>query len=116
MLWTKNLDKLDLETTGRMIAHHPIYTEQTNVNMVQQIDRRTVKMRTYERGVGMTLACGTGACATAVIGILEDRCDKDIDVVLPEGMLHISQSSNGEIFMTGPAVKVADGAFTEEEI
>lgn len=114
VLWTKNLDRLDLETVGKTIAHHPVYTEQTNVNMVQQIDRNTLKMRTYERGVGMTLACGTGACASAVIGILEDRCDKDIDVLLPKGKLHISQSSSGEIFMTGPAVKVADGTFTEE--
>ena len=113
VLWTKSLDKLDLETVGRTIAHHPKYTEQTNVNMVQQVDRSTLKMRTYERGVGMTLACGTGACASAVIGILEDRCDKDIDVLLPEGTLHITQSSSGEIFMTGPAVKTADGAFNE---
>ena len=114
VLWTKNLDRIDLEAVGGMIAHDPIYTEQTNVNMVQQIDRQTLKMRTYERGVGMTLACGTGACASAVIGIMEDRCDKDIDVLLPEGTLHISQNSDGEIFMTGPAVKVADGAFEEE--
>lgn len=111
VLWTKNLDRLDKENVGSAIAHHPIYTEQTNVNMVQQIDRSTLKMRTYERGVGMTLACGTGACASAVIAILEDRCDKDIDVLLPEGKLHITQSSSGEIFMTGSAVKVADGAF-----
>lgn len=115
VLWTKNLDRLDKETVGSTIAHHPVYTEQTNVNMVQQIDRNTLKMRTYERGVGMTLACGTGACASAVIGILEDRCDKEVDVLLPEGKLHISQSSSGEIFMTGPAVKVADGTYTEEE-
>lgn len=114
VLWTDDLDKLNKEKTGSAISNHPVYTEKTNVDMVQYVNRKMIKMQTFERGAGMTLACGTGACASAVIAMTEGKCDDEIEVLLPLGSLHITKNSNGEIFMRGPAAKIADGVYEEE--
>ena len=114
VLWTDDLDKLNKEKTGSAISNHPVYTEKTNVDMVQYVNRKMIKMQTFERGAGMTLACGTGACASAVIAMIEGKCDDEIEVLLPLGSLHITKNSNGEIFMRGPAAKIADGVYEEE--
>ncbi|HWQ79497.1 MAG TPA: diaminopimelate epimerase [Anaerovoracaceae bacterium] len=100
-----------LEGLGREICGHPVFTDQTNVNFVRVLDRKTLKLTTYERGAGMTLACGTGACASVVIGALEGRCDGDAVVLLPFGKLHIVQKPDDEVMMTGPAVRTARGYF-----
>ena len=113
VVWLENLDDTDIEKLGEEISNHPIYTEKTNVNMVQIIDKKTMKLMTYERGAGMTYACGTGACASVVIGALEGKCDKEVDVLLPYGKLHIKQNINDEVMMTGPAVKIGQGSFEE---
>lgn len=115
VLWLEDYaDTADLEALGREISHHPVYAEQTNVNMVQVIDKNTLKLTTYERGAGMTYACGTGACASVVIGALEGRCEKEANVLLPYGTLHIKQIENDEVFMTGPAVKIGQGSYIGE--
>ncbi|MBR0598940.1 diaminopimelate epimerase [Sinanaerobacter chloroacetimidivorans] len=115
VLWLEDYaDTADLESLGREISHHPVYAEQTNVNMVQVIDKNTLKLTTYERGAGMTYACGTGACASVVIGALEGRCEKEANVLLPYGTLHIKQIENDEVFMTGPAVKIGQGSYIGE--
>lgn len=111
VVWLENLDSIDLEGLGKEISNHPLYTEKTNVNMVQVIDKRTLRLQTYERGAGMTYACGTGACASLVIGALEGKCSKAIDVILPYGRLQIQQKENHEVFMTGPAEKIGQGYF-----
>lgn len=113
VVWIKKLEDVDLEKLGEEISNHPIYTEKTNVNMVQVIDRKTIKLMTYERGAGMTYACGTGACASVVVGALEGKCDKEADVILPYGKLHIAQLQDDEVMMTGPAVKIGQGTFEE---
>ncbi|WP_027398777.1 diaminopimelate epimerase [Anaerovorax odorimutans] len=101
-----------LEKLGKSIESHPVYKEKTNVNMVEVIDRNTLKLQTYERGVGMTLACGTGACASLVIGALENKCMREVDVILPYGKLHITQKEDGEVMMRGPAEKICQGTFS----
>ena len=113
VVWLDDLEQVDLEKLGRELCEHPIYTEKTNVNMVQVIDERTLKLVTYERGAGMTYACGTGACASAVVGAIEGKCGRETDVLLPFGRLHISQKDNCEVMMTGPAVKIGQGIFEE---
>lgn len=113
VVWLDDLDKTDLEQLGRELCEHPIYTEKTNVNMVQVMDEKTLKLMTYERGAGMTYACGTGACASVVIGALEGKCGRETDVLLPLGTLHINQRNDDEVMMTGPAVKVGQGIFEE---
>lgn len=111
VVWLPDLDDYDIEGLGREISSHPIFTESTNVNMVQIIDRNKLILKTYERGVGMTHACGTGACASVVIGILEGICSKDVEVVLPYGNLYISEKNNGEVLMRGPAQRIGHGVF-----
>lgn len=115
VVWFDDLEHVELEKLGAEISNHPVYGEKTNVNMVQVIDDKTLKLMTYERGAGLTYACGTGACASVVIGVLEERCGRSTDVILPYGKLHIVQREDDEVMMTGPAVKIGDGCFEEIE-
>lgn len=99
----------DIEEVGRELCEHPTYTEKTNVNFVKIVDENTVEMKTYERGVGMTLACGTGACATAVVANMQDLCKSPVEVILQLGSLNIELKDDGSVFMEGPSVKIAEG-------
>ncbi len=107
----EKLKQADLEKLGEEISNHPVFVEKTNVNFVQILDRKTLKLMTYERGAGMTFACGTGACASVVIGAMEDRCDKEALVLLPYGQLHIVQKTDDIVMMTGPAARIAQGGY-----
>ncbi len=112
VLWTENYE--GWETLGETISKHPIYTEQTNVNFAKIVGEDQVQMKTYERGVGVTLACGTGACAVAVLGWLQGRFQGDVTVILPYGQLRISKGEKEEIYMEGPSTKVCTGRYYEE--
>ena len=95
---------------GRALESHPVFPERANIGFMQVIDRNHIKLRVYERGTSETLACGSGACAAAVIGIGQNLLDHDVCVELPGGELKISWSGHGEpVFMTGPALSVFDG-------
>lgn len=97
---------------GYRICHHPIFAVQTNVNFVEVKDNQNFKVRTYERGVGWTLACGSGACASFIIGKLENKCQDNVFVNFVNGYLQIQEIEDGSILMCGPAVKVASGLYT----
>ncbi|RLD09362.1 MAG: diaminopimelate epimerase, partial [Chlamydiae bacterium] len=87
-----------------------IFPNKTNVEFAQILNTKTVKMRVWERGAGITLACGTGACGTVVAGILSGKLENETTVILDGGELNISW--NGEetpVFMTGPAEEVFSG-------
>lgn len=99
---------------GELISINPIFKEKTNVNYVSIVDRNTIKLRTYERGAGYTLACGTGACASVVLGIRENKLNNRVKVVLPLGELIITQNENGSVFMQGPSEKIGEGTFTKQ--
>jgi len=114
VLWIDDFDKIDPEKLGKEIHDYSAYKEKTNVNMVKVVDNKTLELKTYERGVGMTFACGTGACASVVCGIIEGRCGKKTNVILPYGVLNITEKDNKEIFMRGPATFVAKGIYMEE--
>lgn len=109
VVFVDDYDSFDIEYVGRELCEHPAYTEKTNVNFVRVIDESTVEMKTYERGVGMTLACGTGACATAVVCALQGLCKSSIEVILQLGSLNIELKDDGHVFMEGPSVKIAEG-------
>ncbi|MBP6492435.1 MAG: diaminopimelate epimerase [Clostridia bacterium] len=113
VVWLDNLNDADLQLLGEEISNHPLFAEKTNVNMAQVLGSGTIKLMTYERGAGMTYACGTGACATVVLGAKEGKCDKDAYVILPYGGLHIQQNENDEVMMTGPAVRIAKGTYED---
>lgn len=109
VVFVDDYDSFDIEYVGRELCEHPTYTEKTNVNFVRVIDENTVEMKTYERGVGMTLACGTGACATAVVCALQGLSKSPIEVILQLGSLNIELKDDGHVFMEGPSVKIAEG-------
>lgn len=99
------------EEAAAQLSNHPVFSEKTNVNFVKRVDSATLEIKTYERGVGFTYACGTGACASVVMGSREGKTDRKVTVRLPYGELLIEQTQDGEVTMTGPAVKVAEGTY-----
>lgn len=96
---------------GKQLESHAFFPERANIGFMQIIDRRHIKLRVYERGAAETLACGSGACAAAVIAIEQKLLDnKDISVELPGGCLYIDWAGRGHpVFMKGPAVSVFEG-------
>lgn len=103
--------EIELEKIGPKFESNPVFPDRTNTEFVKVIDRKNIEMRVWERGSGETLACGTGACASAVAAILNGYCDNDVTVHLLGGDLEISWSGDESesVFMTGPAVTVFDG-------
>lgn len=99
-----------VSSTGEALQHQHFFPQGVNVGFMQMIDDQCIKLRVYERGVGETLACGSGACAAVVAGCASTRLNNEVDVELPGGSLHISWAGSGEpIWMTGPATFVYCG-------
>ncbi len=105
--FVEDVEAIDLGAIGPKFEHHPSFPKRVNVEFVQVIDRSHVKMRVWERGAGITLACGTGACAVVVAGVLNDRTDRVCRVELPGGSLDIRWEDH--VFMTGSAERVFKG-------
>ena len=104
-----------LETLGPQIEHHPLFPRRVNFHVAQVVDRSHIRMRTWERGAGMTLACGTGACATAVTSCQLGLTGETVEVHVPGGVLTIRWPGSGDVFMTGPAETVFVGEWIERE-
>ena len=103
-------DRLDLRKIGPGFENHPLFPNRVNTEFVQVIDRGHVKMRVWERGSGETMACGTGACAVTVAGVLNDVTDRHLILDLLGGQLDITwDEETGHVFMTGPAVTAFEG-------
>jgi diaminopimelate epimerase len=95
---------------GPTIEHHRLFPRRTNVGFMQLVDRSHIRLRVFERGAGETLACGTGACAAAVIGRHQGLLEGDVRVDLPGGTAHVSWPGPGErVWLTGPATTVFTG-------
>ncbi len=108
----KEVNDLDLAAVGPLFEHHEIFPERTNTEFCAVLDNKTVRMRVWERGAGQTLACGTGACATAVAAIDHNLVDNQVDLVLDGGRLTIEWQGEGHpVLMTGPAEYVCDGEY-----
>ena len=111
VIFSESVDGVPLEKWGPKIETHPAFPRKTNVEFAQVIRRDELKVRVWERGVGITLACGTGACASVVAGVLNDIADRRATVHLPGGDLIIDWTESGEVYMTGPAEEVFTGSF-----
>ena len=97
---------------GPKIERHPLFPRKTNVEFVQVLDRKKIRMRVWERGAGETLACGTGACASVVAAVLNGLTDRIVDVHLTGGVLNVEwDERSGAVFMTGPAAVVFTGVY-----
>ena len=116
IIFTKDIDNLDLEKIGPDYENDPIFPERVNTEFVEIIDNKTLKMRVWERGSGETWACGTGASAVCVAAVLNGICDYDTDVLvkLRGGDLTINYKKDGTVYMTGPATFVFDGELEKE--
>ena len=105
-----DVETAPVELTGPLIEHHLRFPNRVNAGFMQVIDRQHVKLRVFERGVGETLACGTGACAAAVAGIRRGVLDSPVRVDARGGQLSFSWAGEGEpVLLTGPAVTVFEG-------
>jgi diaminopimelate epimerase len=111
--YVDDVDRAPVHTVGPMIETSRWFPQKTNVEFVQVISRDEVRMRVWERGSGETWACGTGACAVAVASAITNRTGRRVLVHLRGGDLDLDWSSNGHVFMTGPAVEVFSGEWPD---
>jgi diaminopimelate epimerase len=114
MTFVDDANAIELESIGPKFEHHPAFPQRTNTEFVQVIRTDYLRMRVWERGAGITLACGTGACATVVAGVLTGKSDRSCTVELPGGCLQIHWSlADNRVYMTGPAELVFKGEVAE---
>ncbi len=104
------VDHYPVEKMGPLIENHPSFPARTNVEFVEVLSPQEIKVRTWERGVGETLACGTGSCAAVVAGYLNEKTSRKVTVHLRGGDLFIEWAGNNRLFMTGPAEEVFEGS------
>lgn len=104
-------DAVDLARLGPEIERDPLFPERINVNVATVTARDAIRLRVWERGAGLTLACGTGACATAIGAMRRGLVDRRVTVTLPGGALTVEWRDDGEIVMTGPAAESFRGDF-----
>ena len=113
----ENTKKFDVEKYGKVLEIDKAFPKKANIEFAQIIDRQNINMRVWERGAGETLACGTGACATAVACNLNGLTDRKVNIELLGGTLNIEwNETDNHVYMTGPAVTVFDGELYEEAI
>ena len=104
-----DVNRVEIEKVGPIIENNPIFPNKTNVEFVQIVDKNNIKVRVWERGVGETYACGTGACAAMVAGGINGYTDENVSVKLPGGELKIEWGKDNHIYMQGPATTVYEG-------
>lgn len=107
-----DMNKINLEIDGRNLENDPHFPNKSNIEFLQVLNRDTVRMRVWERGCGVTLACGTGSSASCVAGVLHDKINRKIQVILDGGELQIEWSEeDNHVYMTGPAEEVFVGDY-----
>ena len=115
VVFMEDVEHLEIEKIGPLFENHKLFPKRINTEFVKVIDRKTLQMRVWERGSGETLACGTGACATAVAAMLNGFCEEEVQIHLLGGDLTIEwNKESNHVFMTGPAEIVFDGEITCE--
>ena len=109
IFFVDNLADIPVETLGPQVENNPIFPNKTNVEFVEILSDTKMRQRTWERGAGITLACGSGACAVAVAGEHTGRTGRNVEIELDGGSLFIEINASGHILMTGPIAYVFDG-------
>jgi diaminopimelate epimerase len=107
-------DSFDLARIGPMLENHPLFPERANISVAQVTGRETIKLRVWERGAGLTLACGTAACATVVAASRLRMIGRQAHVALPGGELFVEWRADDHVLMTGPVALVAEGTLAPE--
>ncbi len=117
VIFTEDVDKISLDEEGKIIENDSLFPDRTNVIFAQVIDAGKLRMRVWERGSGITLACGTGACAALYAGYITGRCGNEGDVVMPGGTLRVRFDEDlGVIYLYGDAHEVFTGEYTGMEV
>lgn len=110
IIWVDDVDEAPVETVGPEIENHPAFPQRTNVEFAQVAGDGVIRLRVWERGVGETMACGSGACASLVAASLEDLVERQAAVELPGGDLVVRWAEDGHVYMSGPAEEVFVGS------
>lgn len=113
VFFVADVEATKVEKQGPLFEVHPLFPERTNVEFAQILGRQTIRLRVWERGAGETLACGSGACATAVAAHRRDLTDAKVDIHLNGGLLTVDWREDG-VYMTGPTTMVHDGVFSAD--
>jgi diaminopimelate epimerase len=114
VFFCEDLADIELTHIGPLIEHHELFPERVNVHFVKSVGPNEFIMQTWERGSGITLACGTGACACAVAGVLTGKCQRNVMAHLPGGDLQLNWCEQDNcVYMTGPATEVYRGIWPE---
>jgi diaminopimelate epimerase len=112
VLWVENDDAHDLTSIGPLLENHPLFPERVNVSLAQLRSREHIVVRTWERGAGLTKACGSAACAVAVAAARLGRAARTVTITLPGGDLRIEwRERDDHVLMTGPAEYEYEGRF-----
>ena len=113
--FVEDITQINLPEIGPELENHPLFPDRTNVEFAQIVSKDTIRMRVWERGSGITQACGTGACATAVAAFINGLTGRKSDVIMDGGTVTIEWDEiSGHILMTGPATKVFDGEIEDK--
>lgn len=102
IFFVEDAEDIELAAFGPQIEHHPLFPERTNVEVATVIDRQRIRLRVWERGAGITLACGSGACATAVAAARRGLADRRVELIMDGGSLTAEWRGDGHVLLTGP--------------
>jgi diaminopimelate epimerase len=116
IFWVEDVDAYDLARFGPMLEHHPMFPERANISLAHVTARDAITVRTWERGVGLTRACGTAACAAAVAAMRKKLTDRKVTVMLPGGPLTVEWRDDDHVFMTGPIEEEFTGTLDPETL
>lgn len=114
--WQHPVAEFPLSQLGPKMAQHKIFPNRINFEVARVVSRKQIEARVWEKGVGETLACGSGACAIAVLAQLQDYINSKVDIKLPGGILGVEWDGTGEVFLSGPAEIVFSGEWPDEDV
>lgn len=112
VIFVDDINKIDIAAEGVQLEHHPLFPQRCNIEFAQVLENGKIRMRVWERGSGITMACGTGACATATAASLTGRSGQRSTIIMDGGSLDIEWRDDQHIYMTGPAETVFEGQIT----
>lgn len=110
VIFVDDISEIDVARYGKILEYDPLFPERCNIEFAEVLPSGAIRTRVWERGSGITMACGTGACATAVAAAITGRASRESDIVMDGGILHIEWSDqDGHVYMTGPAAFAFEG-------
>ncbi len=114
VFFVEDCETLNIEAIGPRLEHHPLFPDRANIEFCHVIDREHIRMRVWERGTGVTAACGSGACAVIVAAVQRGLSERKCEIILDGGSLTLHwREDDGHILMTGPVAYVFEGTFYE---